>query len=247
VSPPENPSSREDARAETSSSDSSDPLAGSGVPQEDDHSAVFPETAKAAPDESRRPNTPEPERKKTMLYKSVLERFREFKGEKTPQALIALFTSADGRQDPPIVLSDGKTTVKVVLELHSNAEDNNFLLDGASLISLTKKEGDYWIAELLPEKNTAEATVSVPRNNRWHVAPLTVSPPREAAMGWSSGKPAEADFKLYLYLRERGTAKAPRFDLNGDGRCDYVDDYIFAANYLARQKTAGKNVAKSLH
>ena len=240
-------SSRNDVQAETPSSDSSDPQADPGVTQKDKDSVVSPEIAKASPDENPLPKTSEPERKKNLLYKSVLERFREYKGEKTPQALIALFASSssgEGRQDPPLVLSDGKTTVKVVIELNANGEDNNFLLDGASLVSLTNKERNYWIVELLPEKNTLEATISVPRNNQWNVAPLTVAPPRDVTIVRSSGKSAEADFKFYL--KERGTAKAPRFDLNGNGRRDYIDDYIFTANYLARQEAAWKNTMKAL-
>ncbi len=236
----ESSSSHDNVQAETPSLDSSDPQADPGVQQKDKDSVVFPEIAKAAPGENPLPKTAEPERKKTLMYKSVLERFREFKGGKTPEALIALFSSGggDGRQDPPLVLSDGKTTVKVVVELNPKGEDNNFLLDGASLVSLKNKEKNYWIVELLPEKNTLEATISVPRNNQWHVAPLTVSPPRDVAIGRSSGKEAKAAFKRYL--KERGTAKAPRFDLNGDGRRDYIDDYIFTANYLARQEPPGR-------
>jgi len=231
-------SSRDAVQAETPSSDSSDPQADPGVPRKDNDSVVV--LAKAAPEENPLRKTSKPERKKTMMYKSALERFREFKGKKTPEALIALFDSGGGenRQDPPLVLSDGKTSVKVILELHSDGEDNNFLLDGASLVSLTHKERNYWVVELLPEKNTLEAAVSVPRNSQLHVTPLTVSPPRDVAIGRSPGKEAKVDFSSYL--KERGTAKTPRFDLNGDGRRDYVDDYIFTANYIVRQRAAGK-------
>jgi hypothetical protein len=40
----------------------------------------------------------------------------------------------------------------------------------------------------------------------------------------------EEDFNRYL--KERETAKSPQFDLNIDGKRDYLDDYIFTANYL---------------
>jgi hypothetical protein len=236
----ESSSSQNDAHAETPSSDYHDSRADPGVPQKDDDSGAAPEIAKAEPDKNPFPNTPEPEREKIIVYKSVLERFKEFKGKKTPEALIALFSSGggEGRQTPPLVLSDGKTTVKVVIELNANSEDNNFLLDGVSLVTLTNKSGNSWIAELLPENNILEATISVPQNNQWHVAPLTVSPPADVAIRRSSGKEAEVDFERYL--KERGTAKTPRFDLNGDGRRDYIDDYIFTANYLVRHQAAGK-------
>lgn len=62
--------------------------------------------------------------------------------------------------------------------------------------------------------------------------PLTVAPaiPAESKIG-KKGKLTEADF--ILFLKERGTEKAPRFDLNGDGKRDYLDDYIFTANFIA--------------
>jgi hypothetical protein len=53
-----------------------------------------------------------------------------------------------------------------------------------------------------------------------------------------SGKVNEADFTLFL--KERGAENAPRFDLNGDGARNYLDDYIFTANFIV-QTDLGKN------
>ena len=185
---------------------------------------------------------PEPEKKKVMAYQSVLEKFREYKGERTPQALMALFAAGNGTQEPSIALSDGKATIKVIVELNPNGENNNFLLDGVSLVSVSmiNKEKNSWIVELLPDARSTEATISIPRNNQWSVMPLTVAPPLDIAIDKSAGKLNEADFRLFL--KERGTAKAPKFDLNRDGVRDYIDDYIFTANYLMQQK--GKDVLK---
>jgi hypothetical protein len=193
------------------------------------------ETAKAMPPEKPVPPPPEPEKKKILLYKSVLERFKEFSGNKTPEALIALFSPQKGQamQDPPIVLSDGKTTVKVLLDVNPAGENNNFLLDGVSLVSLVNKDKSSWVAELLPDKKITGATISIPRNNQWDVMPLTVAPPMDVKIAPLSDKLSEADFKLFL--KERGTAKAPKFDLNNDGRRDYIDDFIFTANYLVQR------------
>jgi hypothetical protein len=187
------------------------------------------------------------ERKKVKMFPSVLERFKDFKGEKTPKALMALFSMQDNevKQDPPIVISNGKATVKIILKLNSKGEDNNFLLDGVSLVSLKNNEKDMWTVELLPDSKAYEATISVPRNNQLYVIPLTVAPPLYVNIGFSAGRLTEADFKLYL--KEKGTVKAPRFDLNGDGRRDYIDDYIFTANYIVlRDSTTkqGTNVRK---
>jgi len=69
--------------------------------------------------------------------------------------------------------------------------------------------------------------------------PLTVSPQADVDLD-KSGSVTEADFQLFL--KTRGTDDAPKFDLNGDGKRDYQDDYIFTANYLVK---AG-NVKKDL-
>jgi hypothetical protein len=182
----------------------------------------------------------EPERKKIKMYQGVLERFKEFKGKKTPKALMALFNmqEKEANQDPPVVISNGKDTIKIVLALDSKGNNNNFLLDGVSLVSLKNKEKDLWVLELLPDARTYEATVSVPRNNQWYVVPLTIAPPMDVNIGPAAGKLTEADFKLYL--KEQGTAKAPRFDLNKDGRRDYIDDFIFTANYLVQRDSPAK-------
>jgi hypothetical protein len=187
----------------------------------------------------------EPERKKVLMHPSVLERFRDFKGEKTPETLMALFKAQNKgtNQDPPIVLSNGKATVKIVVELDSKGKDNNFLLDGVSLVSLKNKEKDFWIVELMPDPKTYKATVSVPRNNQWYVIPVTVAPPMDVKIEPFAGKLTEADFKLYL--KKKGTVKAPRFDLNGDGRRDYIDDYIFTANYIVQRDKSTKSGPKA--
>ncbi len=201
---------------------------------------VSPEAAKESPGEK----AGKPELKKVKMFPSVLEKFRDFKGAKTPEALMALFDVRDNnpQQDPPIVLSNGKATVKIVLELDSQGKNNNFLLDGASLVSLKKKEKHFWTVELLPDSRTYEATVSVPRNDQWSVIPLTVAPPMDVNIDPSSSRLTEADFKMYL--KEKGTAKTPRFDLNKDGRRDYIDDYIFTANYIVQRDSHSKKEMK---
>jgi hypothetical protein len=177
----------------------------------------------------------EPERKKVPMFPSVLDRFRDFKGEKTPEALMALFSpqKEQAKQDPPIVLSNGKATVKIVLELDSKGESNNFLLDGVNLVSLKNKEKNFWIVELLPDPRAYEATISVPWKKEWHVIPLTTAPPMDVNIDRSATRLTEADFKVYL--KTKGTIKEPRFDLNGDGVRNYIDDYIFTANYLSQR------------
>jgi hypothetical protein len=185
---------------------------------------------------------PEPEKKKVIAFQSVLEKFSEYKGEKTPQALMALFVPSGGMQEPSIALSDGKTTMKIVVELNPGGENNNFLLNGVNLVSVKNVEKTSWMVELLPDAKSTEATISIPRNNQWYVIPLTVAPTLDVTIYPAAGKLTEADFKRFL--KDRGTAKAPRFDLNNDGRRDYIDDYIFTANYLAQHAAKSAGVSK---
>jgi len=192
---------------------------------------------------SREKTAAEPALKRVMMYQSVLERFKEYKGEKTPKALMDLFSGKErGIQAPPPVLSNGMSTVKVVLELDSRGENNNFQIDNATLVSINNAGKDQWVAELLPDKRVWEASIAIPRNRQLNVMPLTVSPAVDLTPIRQSGRLTESDFKRFL--KERGTAKSPRFDLNGDGVRDYIDDYIFTANYLIRHKQ-NENTAKS--
>jgi hypothetical protein len=184
--------------------------------------------------------------KKYVPIKSVLEQFRLFKGEKSPKTLVALFNnSAEGiRQEPPVALSDGGTRVKVIIERPSSGKNApNFALKGAKLESL-KMEGDAaWVVEVLPNKGVYEATITMLRDGTMTEIPLTVAPPLPAAdkIG-EGGKLTEADFKRFL--NERGTEKASRFDQNGDGKRDYIDDYIFTANYIVKNASLIKEKAK---
>jgi hypothetical protein len=209
---------------------------GAEAAQPEAEKAAAPEPLQTAKAERPALRAPEPEKKKVTAYPSVLEKFREYKGEKTPQALTSLFAPhpAAAAQQPHLVLTDGKATLSVAVELDSKGENNNFLLEGLTLVSLKNKEKNLWIAELLPDARAWEASIVIPHNNQWNVLPLTVAPPMDVNIDRSSARLDEKDFKLFL--KELGTAKAPRFDLNNDGKRDYIDDYIFTANYIAQQK-----------
>ena len=64
----------------------------------------------------------------------------------------------------------------------------------------------------------------------------------EGAKNGKGGGLSEADFNLFL--RGAGKAKAPLYDLNGDARRDYIDDYIFTANYIVASERGKKVTAK---
>jgi hypothetical protein len=182
--------------------------------------------------------------KSAVFNKSVLERFREYQGEQSPKNLIALFKSvmAGNTQEPPLALSDGNTIVKVFVDLPATGKvAPNFALKEAKLVSLKRTSDSAWVVEVLPNRGTFEAAVIVLQDDKTVNLPLTVAPPlsTDSKIG-KGGVLTEADF--ISFLKDRGTKKAPRFDLNGDGKRDYIDDYIFTANFLAKTD-AGKPAA----
>lgn len=185
--------------------------------------------------------------KKFLAPKSVLDRFKSFDGERTMANFIALFDKPvmeTVRQVPAVVLSDGSTPVAVHIELPSTAQETpNFALKGAKLSSLKSEGKNRWLVEALPLAGGYEAAVSILQEGSYMEVPLTVAPPIPPTAGiGKSGKLSAADFELFL--KERGSAKESRFDLNGDGKRDSVDDYIFTANYLVKRDSGVKGTTK---
>jgi hypothetical protein len=174
------------------------------------------------------------------IHGSVLERFRTHQGEKTPETLIALFTkeiSPSIRQEPAIVISDGKEVVRVTVDVSTvKGASTSFALTGAKMVSL-KREDDLsvWVLETLPQADALKAAVTLMNSSSIIEFPLTIVPP--AGVVTSN----RADFEVFL--KDSGS-KAPKYDLNGDGRHDYQDDYIYTAHYLIKTGAAEKNTKK---
>ncbi len=185
--------------------------------------------------------TPEKTARKSFSlpgYPGVLASFRSFRGEQTPKEMEKLATAEMPkglRQVPAMLLSDGKSTVKVYIHIPADVKvAPTFALRGAKLVSL-KRVGADWVVEALPKANAYDVSVSVLHDDTVSVVPLTVAPSldRFIARGLAMDEQGFA-----LFLKERGTEKAPKFDLNGDGKRTYVDDYIYTVNYLIRTKKA---------
>ncbi|MBT0653969.1 cohesin domain-containing protein [Geomobilimonas luticola] len=176
-----------------------------------------------------------PAERKTAVAKGVLAKFRDFKGERTPKALQELFKPEEGtsyRQQPPVALSDGVTAVKVRVAVPATAKNApNFALKDAKLVSLRRDADGAWVVEAKPAKGVFAATVIMLLDGAVTEMPVVVAPPTDITVVMPGVAPTEAEFSQFL--KERGTDKAPRFDLNKDGKRDYLDDYIFTANYLA--------------
>jgi hypothetical protein len=178
---------------------------------------------------------------RSVSYKSVLQLFKEFKGEKSAKGLIALF--ADGAvpnftQDPPVALSDGITAVKLTLILkQSGNETPKFILQGASVKQMSSDEEQVaWTIDALPKKGVYDAKLTVIDGQNIMEFPLVVAPPVGPLVP-KAQKFSEADFTLYL-------STPAKFDLNKDEKFDSLDDYIFTANYIAALKIKPEKLKK---
>lgn len=179
-----------------------------------------------------------------QAVQSVLERFRLFQGEKTLESLTALFHREGATffsQTPPIGIADGKSSVKLLIRQVAGDKTPTFAFNSSRFVSLAKTGDAEWEVEVRPNKGVVRSSVTMRSGDVVQVLPLTVTPRADIALT-GSGEITEADFQLFL--KERGTESAPRYDLNGDGTRDYVDDYIFSANYLLKvQQKAGNKKA----
>lgn len=196
--------------------------------------AAVPERPQAtAEPPSRLEREPEPPKaapveRKSIIHPSVLGLFKEYQGQKSVAALSSLFARASWagiRQEPAIAVADGKETVTVTIEMAgSGTQSPNFSLKNARLLGLTSEKSHY-LLKILPDAGATEATLTMLTPETFTEIPLVVTPMFDVKR-MPGGKLDEAS--LAAFLKRDG---APR-DLNGDGRQDYVDDYIAVANFL---------------
>jgi len=177
---------------------------------------------------------------KIISYGSVLERFRKYKGDRTPTAMMALFekpVAPELRQDPAISVSDGSTSVRIYANLPKGAGTSpNFRLSGVELISVAHDgQSGELVLEVIAKKNGTQASVTILTEEATWTVPLTIVPPTAKV---SSQEAAFADF-----LKDMGSKK-PRFDLNNDGVHDFQDDYIYTGQYLIKKAAPGNKSIK---
>lgn len=180
-----------------------------------------------------------PAEPKLVSHKGVLDRFREFAGEKNPRSLMALFEnySVKGfRQEPPVLLSDGRSSGELIVgpELIGK-ETPNFALVGAKLVNFKRGEDGMCRLEIMPDTNAYEASVKVLLGSAVIDIPLTVAPP--VGVKARGVVPTEADFALFL----RGEGKQKKGQQEDKAARSHIDEYIFTANYLVqltKKKTA---------
>ena len=172
---------------------------------------------------------------KRIGFVSVLDRFKAYKGDRNPHLLAELFSKAIDSaitQEPLITAADGTSTIKLKVLLDQKDDSApNFAASEAKIVSLKSDEATgRWIIELLPAKGTMTASLSILAGNRLMDIPL-VTVPQLKSIDFSAKETA-------TFTKDFGAEK-PLYDLNKDGKHDYIDDYIYAGNLLLAGKKPG--------
>jgi hypothetical protein len=111
---------------------------------------------------------------------SVLERFRNYAGERTFPAMKALFERKDTlgiSQEPAVALSDGKTPVRVTIRGEAASGGAPlFALKNAELIFLKTPDSGGWVLELMPARGKYEALLTVFADTAITEYPLAIAP-----------------------------------------------------------------------
>ncbi len=162
---------------------------------------------------------------------SVPERFKFYNGVRNLSAMGELFVNphpAGIAQLPKIAVSDGASNVVIEFKLSGDAAfAPNFAGKGAKLVSISHSVSEKWIVTLFPHKGSWKSSLIILNGTVVLEVPLVVTPPLPSDM-----VPNE---KVFFTKGNDGAFGTITFDLNGDGKLDYLDDYIFMANYLAKK------------
>lgn len=196
------------------------------------------ENSQMAPDEGATAPAPtgkQPQLAEPVRIESVLDRFRDFKGERTTASLVALLAPpplASYTQTPRVVIADGKATVTLAITINVGDAPPRFSFGDCSYVSYSRTEKG-WEIQARPDRGAVSASIALLYNGQRQEFPLVVAPAVQLA---KSGQKSVTEDDFRRFLAGRGTEAAPRFDLNKDGKRDYVDDYIYTANYLVQTK-----------
>ncbi|WP_156912169.1 hypothetical protein [Citrifermentans bremense] len=168
---------------------------------------------------------------------SVLEHFRTYTGQRSAAGFISLFAPGMNqcfRQEPAVGISTPGSVLALTIPGNGDKAPN-FAFQGCQAVSFRAGQ-DGWLLEVKPDPG-AESALVVMLLDGIRQCPLALAPAADVDLD-GSGKVTEADFESYL-KPAKGEAAIKRRDLNGDGRIDYRDDYIFTANYLAAMRKVG--------
>lgn len=177
---------------------------------------------------------------------SVLEQFRTFNGPRTVKRLSSLFdpsklNAAGVVQIPDIVVTDGTTRVTVSVLLANDVDTPSFSLKGANMKSIRQLADNKWELDALPQKDKSDVRLSIILKGERTEISLTAVPPVSKA---GTALLALSETALDALLVKPVVNNKPAYDLNSDGKQDYLDDYILVAHWLLKQNLNEKNDEK---
>lgn len=188
------------------------------------------------------PESKPEETRQLVVYKGIAERFKHYNGSKSLSTLAKLFDkqiAQNVRQEPPVLTSDGKNKATLTVDLPSRiTSSTNFAVNGGTLVSYKQEKQikGRWIVTVQPNSGSNSTSLTIIAGAEEFEYPLTVVQPIKTSL--------TVDEKGWIkFNKEVGTAAAPLHDFNGDGVRDYLDEYIFVANYLAARKPAATKPA----
>jgi hypothetical protein len=161
---------------------------------------------------------------------SVLQLFKDFRGERGLKAYVALFNPPPRRtysQEPPVALSDGKTPVRVTLPAFpGSAGVPDVALFDARLVHLGRGEGSDWVITAIPNEGSWNARLIVKGAAKLMEIPLVTAPPVKMPKEITEGTfLPELD---RFASRQRGSAQGEDVTTG-----NFYFAYVFTANYLA--------------
>lgn len=167
---------------------------------------------------------------------SPLQLFRDFTGERTLKNLTKLFDAhpmqqAGVDQIPAIAVSDGSSSVDVRLNSAVSGVAPTFSFRGANLKTLQQLPDGTWELQAIPQKGKCVVYLSIKSDDQLMDLPLTVVPPPSVSFAQSTGQFSESSVAALLAAVDKKTDKI-FYDMNVDGKQDYLDDYILIGHYL---------------
>lgn len=175
---------------------------------------------------------------------SVLDRFSAYKDIRTLKRLSTLFDqsalqAAGIVQSPAIVVTDGKSIMTVAVNLPDEFDSPSFSLKGANQKSIRRVSDNKWELDLLPQKGKSDVRLSILlKGERTEIALVAVAPIDRRGTELTALSAADLDTLLARPLKN----KKPAYDLNSDGRQNYLDDYILVAHWLLKQQHSSNGV-----
>jgi hypothetical protein len=104
-------------------------------------------------------------------------------GERMPEALSRLIASTGAeeyRQEPPLLITDGSTTVKIVFKRAAISGDiPHFVIKGAQFSGFSWLQSGELAVDLLPNRGALKASITIIASDEQVEYPLAIAPSLE--------------------------------------------------------------------